>query len=163
MPKATDTKEVKDSEFIGRSLHGKKESNVFCDKGLIKWQQFYDSRLEENLSVDRIGDKQIDKGSLTYLHPLAVSRNPEPFQGWATIKVQKITTGKFACNVIPTPILDEENANNSNELHADIDRTNFRTEQLAYCLAVALSHAVNSIVKLNDNKAVVNVQVPKTA
>ncbi len=160
MPKATDTQEVKDTELIGRSLHGKKDSEVFCDRGFIKWQQFYDSRLDENLSVDRIGNKNIDRGSLLYLLPLAKKRMDKPFKGWAVIQVKKMRAGKRSFNIIPTPINDDENPDNSNELHADIDRQDFRSETLAYTLAVTLSHLVSEITNLSDNKKISKDSVP---
>jgi len=159
VPKATDTKEVKDTELIGRSLYGKRERDVFCDRGLVKWQQFYDSRLENDLSVDRIGNKQIDKGSLLYLLPLAENRKSEPFKGWAVIKVEKMRKGKLKIKVYPSPVNDDANPDNSNELHADVDRSNFRSETLAPILAAALSHLVSHIANIQDNQ-VLETSVP---
>lgn len=133
---------LNDPEFIGRALYSK--GSVYDVQKSVKWHHFYDSRLETDLSVDVIGNGGIESKRIKYLHPRALSRK-DHFKGWAAIKVKNTRQKKLDLMIYRDPI-NNEDPTKANKFHAQIDRGNFRTEQLATMLAIALSHLTSEVV-----------------
>lgn len=129
---------VEDTEIIGRSLHGSKATDAYSREWVIKWNQFYDSRLDDDLSVDRLGNYAVNIDHVEYLIPKMPFRKPATFQGWGVLDTgvlrqeQKLT-------VYVDPVVDS-NPLIENPLHAQISRTNHRDIEDAKDLAKVLAH-----------------------
>ena len=139
-----DRDEIKPSETIGRRVFG----NPFAGPGAkvperhFKITVFMDSRLDQDLSFDRLGERGVDRCVTGFLTPLGVDQGkilapPKEFSGWAAIPMAKLD---FA-TVRPSPTDDPYNP-----YHADLDRERFRerdhAEMLAFRLAVLAGTAI---------------------
>src|SRR5580698_8392009 len=77
---------------------------------------FMDTRVGEDVSLDRLGKSSIDKRVCNFLRPLAMRhaesfKEPREFRGWAVIRagfLSKPPGGRGQpVSVVPDPILDE--------------------------------------------------------
>ena len=141
-----DPDEVKPSESIGRRVFGKgwlAGPDAKGPQGYFKITIFMDSRLDQDLSFDRLGETGVDKRVTRFLTPLGVDQGqtltpPKEFSGWAAISMARLD---FA-TVRPTPT-DEP----CNPFHADLSREGFREKVQAETLAFRLAYlAGNEIV-----------------
>jgi len=123
-----DKNKVSDKEIIGRRVFGQKIFIAPRERGLFKMDIFYDTRLENELSFDRLGLKTVDKFLTTQCHQHGNMQN-KTFVGWATIKVSDLKK----LTIQPTPT--EENP-----YHADLSREGFRDPLSAELLAYRLAH-----------------------
>ena len=111
------TETVSDKVFIGRRAFG---NRVFAnDKAVLRYRidVFLDPR-KSDLSVDRLGIRQISDDIVAFLHPLCESmaaKGGTKFRGWARLKV-----GDLRACVRKTKATNEENP-----YHAEIDRSEF--------------------------------------
>jgi hypothetical protein len=139
--------EVGEKELIGRRLLdrvGKHRATTEEGRPLYDVGDFYEARLEDDLSVDRLGDPNAAVDTLRAITGLADQEAARPesnriFNGWATIRVQNVrfTGGVAQVNSSPTR---REDGTVENHWHADINRDGFREKALAYTLAAALHH-----------------------
>lgn len=141
-----DKNKVSDKEIIGRRLFGHKIFIAPRERGLFKMDIFYDTRLANDLSFDRLGLKTVDKDVVKFLtqqcHQHGSLQN-KTFVGWAAIKVsdsKKLT-------IQPTPT--EENP-----YHADLSREGYRDPLSAELLAYRLAHhasVLELVLPANEN------------
>lgn len=134
-----DPEKVGEKEILGR--------RVFTDRpfvggggrvpeGCFNLDIFFDTRLDDNLSFDRLGEGSPVKAVRKYLTPLAdaeaaLMRPPRPFSGWAPISMKQLTF----ITVIPDPREDPYNPYHA-ELSRDLYRAKAQAETLAFRLAV---------------------------
>ncbi|TGN99658.1 hypothetical protein PN36_35270 [Candidatus Thiomargarita nelsonii] len=88
-----DKKNVSDKEIVGRRVFGKKIFRAPRERGLFVPEIFYDTRLENDLSFDRLGLKKVDKDVVRFLTQQCYQHGDmqnKKFVGWATIKVSDI-------------------------------------------------------------------------
>jgi hypothetical protein len=139
-----DPNEIKPSETIGRRVLGKGFAGpgAKVPEGFFKITVFMDSRLNEDLSFDRLGERGVDKSVTKFLTPLGVDQGqtlapPQEFSGWAAIPMAKLNF----VTLRPTPT-DEPH----NPFHADLSREDFRgrsqAETLAFRLAILAGKAI---------------------
>jgi hypothetical protein len=113
-------------ECLGRAIDRKMGQFIYQgDKEVeIVADDFIDTRLDTDLSVDRIGLNHPDARVMSLLEPLAAkraSKRSRMFLGWAVLKAERILSRP---GVNPTPItLPEDEAN---PYHAEISRKDFR-------------------------------------
>ena len=137
--------EVDEKELIGRRLldrAGKERSTSEDGRPLYDVGDFYDTRLEDDLSVDRLGNPNPTLDTLREITKLADQEAGRPesnrvFIGWATIRVQKLRFPGWDAKVIASPTLREDGTV-ENHWHADIKRDGFREKAHAYALAATL-------------------------
>ncbi|WP_157735719.1 hypothetical protein [Granulosicoccus antarcticus] len=112
---------------------------VFDASDRLRVDHFYDNRLENDLSVDRLGEGQALAKVKVQLAPKAKEDNAaHPFKGWAGLKVKSLVVpAKTAVSLLPTPLVD-------NAYHADISREDYRTASAAYALAFRLREVSES-------------------
>lgn len=139
--------EIGKKELVGRRLLYKAgtERPTNEDGGpMLEAGDFYETRAEANLSVDRLGDPNPSRDTLRAITSLAdteVSRSEtnRVFNGWATIRVQDFRFTGWAAQIISTPKVREDGTV-ENPWHADVNRDGFREKAQAYALALALQH-----------------------
>ena len=130
-----DPDHVEDQEAIGRRVYSDK---ILRRDGRLRVDHFEDSRLDNDLSVDRLGNPNPMRAVKAYLAAKASAANPDrSFAGWAALRVSAIRNHKAPLEVIATPKED-------NEYHADICRDRFRDKVHAYNLAIRLKEAAES-------------------
>lgn len=139
--------EVSQKELVGRRLFGKANTGLPTDKGdrpLFRVDDFYETREEDDLSVDRLGDPNASRDTLRMITSLAdtdASRRDKKrvFNGWATIRVQKFRFPGWVAQITATPTMREDGSV-ENPWHANVNRDGFRGKAQAYALAIALQH-----------------------
>jgi len=142
---AVDRKKVSLKENLGRRVFLAKPYSDEA-KRLLKLSIFLDDRLEEDLSLDRLGVRQPDIAPVTAkLTPLAIAAGAkmapaQPFKGWAAFKMSELRP--LSVRADPNP--PEEP---TNEFHALLDRTDFRNEAQANTLAHRLRSHVYALVE----------------
>jgi hypothetical protein len=135
-----DKKRVSDKEIVGRRVFGKKIFREPRERGLFVPEIFYDTRLENDLSFDRLGLKKVDKDVVRFLtqqcHQHGDMQNKK-FVGWAAIKVSDIKKIKVSqlekLEIQATP-------SQENPYHADLPREGFRELVSAERLACQLAY-----------------------
>ena len=141
-----DPKAIGKGEVIGRRVL---KDPIFDDdlgqgqKGRLRLDHFYDNRLAENLSVDRLGRSgQPEKKIVNRVaniadeeHALAASPN---FHGWGALRAATLTQRSSA----PIPVLATPTV--QNPFHSDISRDKFRETQQAWALAYQLRDIVQN-------------------
>lgn len=135
---------VGDKELIGRRLL---ELPYTDEYGIfLKVNHFIDTRIEEDLSVDRLGETgSVNKKALRHLSRLSFRHaeiNSNSFFGWCTCRVGYLKT--FPYVVIASPDRTENDEKFWNHYHADISRSDHRNKRRAYELATALTHIFTS-------------------
>ena len=142
--------EVDEKELIGRRLldrAGKERATDEDGRPLYDVDDFYDTRLEEDLSVDRLGNPNATPDTLREITKLADQEAGRPessrvFIGWATIRVRNLRWPGWDAKegkVTASPTLREDGTV-ENHWHADINRDGFREKAQAYALATLLQH-----------------------
>ena len=139
--------EIGEKELVGRRLLDKTGAERPTDKDgrpLSEVGDFYETRAEDDLSVDRLGDPNPSQDTLRAITSLADmdALRPETkriFIGWATIRVQNFRFTGWVAKVIATPTMREDGTV-ENPWHADVDRGVFREKPQAYTFAVTLQH-----------------------
>lgn len=137
--------EVDEKELIGRRLldrAGKERATNEDGRPQYDVDDFYDTRLEGDLSVDRLGNPNPTLDTLREITQLAdyevtVPESNRVFIGWATIRVQNLRFPGWAARVAASPTLREDGTV-ENHWHADINRDGFREKAQAYALALTL-------------------------
>ena len=122
---------ITESEVIGRRLFRKSGTTNEEASKQYKWKDFYDSRLEEDLSVDRLGTPTIDGIGCNFLTGLACEEAENrklEFRGWAAIQNKKLKDAIIE----PRPIPE------INPFHGEILRDAVRDKMLSYYFACAL-------------------------
>lgn len=122
--------EVRKSEIVGRRVY---VAPIFDGDERLRVDHFFDNRLENDLSVDRLGEGQVVSKVKSHLAIKAGQDNSaHSFKGWAGLKVKSLVVpAKTAVSLLPTPLSD-------NVYHADISRKDYRTPAAAYALAFRL-------------------------
>ena len=138
--------EVDEKELIGRRLLdrvGKERATSEDGRPLYDVDDFYDTRLDHDLSVDRLGNPNATPDTLREVTKLADEETARPesnrvFIGWATIRVRNLRFPDWAARVTASPTRREDGTV-LNHWHADISRDGFReSKAYAYTLAVTL-------------------------
>lgn len=135
-PWTPDNNQVKPSEFVGRRIFGKSSDEVSSIE--LTPNMFFDSRLNEDLSLDRLGENKVNKEVVKQLTPLcdSAAQNmspPQTFFGWAAIQLKNMTRAK----VFPDPLtLERDKVENS--YHALIDRSSVRNKDAAFFFSRSL-------------------------
>jgi hypothetical protein len=104
---------------------------------------FYDSRLEEDLSVDRLGNPNPSRETLAAITRIAdaeaTSRiRDNVFVGWFAINLKDFKFPGWIARIVAKPTRNE-NATLSNHWHAEVSRDGFRAKAQAYALAFTLT------------------------
>ena len=139
--------EIDEKELVGRRLFDKVgTARATGENGspLYKVGDFYESRAEEDFSVDRLGDPNPALDTLRTLTGLADKEASRPetnrtFNGWCTIRVQNFRFTGWVAQITASPIFSE-NGTGENLWHADVNRDGFRDKAQAYTFAVTLQH-----------------------
>lgn len=146
-----DTK-VGDGEIIGRRIFRDSVLTRQQDRGqevTIRMDHFYDNRLIENLSVDRLTQSgSPNRKVLSFLRPLAnAAQQQSEFYGWGALKVRSLRDfrGEKITEVLATPVVNDP-SQSDNPYHADISREDFREKKQAYALAIMLAQMANEDV-----------------
>lgn len=137
--------EVHEKELIGRRLldrAGKERATSEDGHPLYDIEDFYDTRLKADLSVDRLGNPNATPDTLREITKLADQEVGRPesnrvFIGWAAIRVQNLRFPGWDAKVAASPTLREDGTV-ENHWHADIKRDGFREKRHAYALAATL-------------------------
>ena len=127
---------ISDKETVGRRVFGSDMSGT-KDKPTFGYKLFLDDRLEDDISVDRLGIKAPEikhHEEITALGNAHGRRRqpPRTFRGWAQIKVSDLSMFKYAVNA--TPAHEEEN-----KYHAEVSRDGHRTIETARSMAFLLA------------------------
>jgi hypothetical protein len=133
-----DPNKIGGSEVLGR--------RVFTDKpfvgprgrvpeGCFNLDIFFDTRLEDDLSFDRLGDGSPLKAVRKFLTPVANAqaesmRPARPFSGWASITMKRLGF----VSVTPAPTEEPYNP-----FHAELSRALYRDKTQAETLAFRLA------------------------
>ena len=128
--------EIKKSEILGRRVY---KSPVLDNDNRLRVDHFFDTRTENDLSVDRLGEGSVIKKVTVLVAKKAGDANPEQtFFGWAGLKAKSLTVpAKTALTLLATPKID-------NDYHGDISREDFRKDAAAYSLAIRLRESSES-------------------
>jgi len=121
------------NEVIGRRLF---ESSAASSLRPLSTQHFMDSRVDEDLSVDRLGDTGVNKvvcRSLTSEADAEAAKRSKSFHGWASIRCKDLKKA----NVKPVPITLAEHGTD-NPYHAEIDRSLVRDATMQHYFAAHL-------------------------
>lgn len=132
-----DLSTIKNSELIGRRLFEPLEFEPIGSVQRAKYRldDFLDNRLQQDLSVDRLGENQPHRPTVRFLTRLAdgaAAERKKTFHGWASIRVKDLKK----LSVRPSPV--EAPADKANPYHAGIDRTQVRESLIAYHVAVSI-------------------------
>jgi len=137
---------VADSEVVGRRIFDDPLFNGSLSQGTpfkLRVDHFFDKKLEEDLSVDRLGRSGSSEAAAKRLtgklaQDEAVKRTKSvAFLGWGVMRVKSLRTSKMfkgALDVLPKPITEEPR----NPYHAEITRAAYRQEIHAWGLAASL-------------------------
>ena len=130
---------IKDNEIIGRRLFGTQGWKVSDAAFTVELAHFYDTRLDLDLSVDRLGMGNVENNRAQKLTELAdgeaAERRPSTtFEGWAGIMARDLTFPGWNKEVYP---VDDPKGKNSH--HAEIKRDNFRQKAQAYTFATVMA------------------------
>ena len=128
----TPPNEVSKKEVVGRRAFG---SRVFeKEKGPFRLRYkinvFLDSK-DGDLSVDRLGVRHVEEDVLQFLYPLCnaiAAKGNTKFQGWA----------QFLVSDLPMRVTKTESIGENNPYHAEIDRSNHRSEEAQRSFAFEL-------------------------
>jgi hypothetical protein len=116
---------ISEKELIGRRLFSDQKAPHALVDGLsgLDLNHFLDNRPQ--LSIDRLGRANVEKGVLSFLRKLAqnASNNfkpPKRFDGWVGISVKHLTQNKKLClELVSSPI--ENPPEEKNEFHAHFE------------------------------------------
>jgi hypothetical protein len=126
---------VKPAEVIGRRIFGK-DPTTPLDIHLVNPNLFYDTRFEEDLSLDRLGEGQPHKSAVNHLTracDVAATEQATHFVGWVAAQCKNI---KFE-HVRPDPLTIEKDGID-NPFHALLDRSSAREKVQAWRLSRSL-------------------------
>lgn len=126
---------VRQSELIGRRVFDKEQRSVPNIREL-KYNIFLDTRYEDDLSVDRLGDGQPHRPTVTFLTGLcdaAAASQKQEFLGWVATQRKHV---KFE-EINPDALTIEEHGI-ANPYHALIDRSRAREKGQAFHLSRSL-------------------------
>ncbi|MGO8093254.1 hypothetical protein [Rhizobium leguminosarum] len=126
---------VKPAEVIGRRIF-EKDPAAPLDIHLVNPNHFYDTRFEEDLSLDRLGEGQPHKSAIRHLTPAcdnAAAEQSMHFVGWVAAQRKHL---KFE-DVRPDPLTLERDGV-ENPFHALLDRANAREKVQAWRLSRSL-------------------------
>jgi hypothetical protein len=139
-PPEIDEKELVGRRLLDRASKERPKNEEGCP--LCDINDFYDTRLEDDLSIDRLGNPNPTLDTLREITKLADQEAGRPgsnrvFIGWATIRVQLLRFPGWDGKVIASPTRHEDRTV-ENHWHADIKRDVFREKAHAYALAATL-------------------------
>lgn len=117
-------------------------------KGRLRVDHFYDTRVEEDLSFDRLGKQgNPDPRVVNLLKRLAnaeADNEGKPFEGWAYVVKRHLKKPTEDNELDIRPDDDSE----ENPYHALLARDDYRERRLAYLLAIYLVHIFEEKGKL---------------
>lgn len=107
-------------------------------KYVIRYDHFYDTRLSENLSLDRLGSAgNPSKKVIAFLKAKAdreASQRNTRFEGWAYLLAKHFKLLEKPLPLRPSPVSGPL----ENPYHADLQRDSYREKKDAYLLALHL-------------------------
>lgn len=132
---------IQPTEIVGRRLLAKTYKDwptLGPPNGQLKLsaEAFEDSRLDEDLSLDRLGTSNPVKTvvrRLTVVADAEAAKTFKSFFGWVAIAARDLKNS----TLVPSPLSIEEHGID-NPFHADIDRSGFRERAQAFHLSVSL-------------------------
>lgn len=154
-PEAPKVVKVNDNEIIGRRLQ--KDHLIRAESPVkYRWDTFYDSRIETDLSVDHIGTEGNDKIGRRLVNEVSkiaqkdfeLERKGE-LMGWAALKRKNIN--RF--DVVRTPVSEAERPENPNPHHCEIIRSEHRNIAAARSLSYELTALAEEYDKFVRAKA----------
>ena len=139
--------EIAGSEIVGRRLMDKtsvQRGTNNAGRPLFQLNDFYESRLADDLSVDRLGDRNPSRETLKKITSLADAdantRQPAfTFSGWAKIRVEIFCFPGWTAKIIAAPTQNAA-GDIDNRWHAEVSLEGFREKASAYAHAAALQH-----------------------
>ncbi|MBA1144592.1 hypothetical protein [Mesorhizobium neociceri] len=135
-PVSIDPTEIVGRRLLAKTYKGWPSQNPTRENLKLSPEAFQDTRLGEDLSVDRLGLQNPVKTVVRRLSALASEeayRASKEFHGWIAMAVQDLKGVK----VFPTPLTIEKDGVD-NPFHADIDRSLAREQGQAFHLSVSL-------------------------
>lgn len=136
------------NDFIGRRVYTS-DISIDGESVKIRWKAFFDKRLEEDLSVDHLGNNAVFGINRGHCRHLAEGENGievMTFEGWGGLKVSRLEDRHHAVIARPTMPPDEDNP-----YHCEISRQNHRdrpaAESLAFELVLLCSDTLGFIPK----------------
>ena len=122
-------KPIGSNEHLGRRLFdepilaGAQDQKPYVG---LDYRHFEEKRIGDDVSLDRLGRTCVEKSIVRYLLPLAMSaaestHETKIFHGWSVLKAQILRCPprpklpKF--EVVPSPVLDQENVKNIYHAH----------------------------------------------
>ena len=125
---------ISPTEWLGRRMFGSpSKAAIKSLEDLTSTEAFIDTRVDDDLSLDRLGDPNIAKSAVAELTPLAdaeASANKKTFNGWFACRQRDL---KYVA-VKPSPLNFAEHGID-NPYHAEIVRDNVRASDLQHYLA----------------------------
>lgn len=122
-----DQSNIDKKEVIARRIFRSDPNSLFDDVSKLKFDDVHDTRLDENISVDRLGINSPNRSAKQFVTRLADSiaaSRSKSFVGWAAIVRDRLP----AVDVRPVPITEEDI---ENIFHAEIMRSDFRKKNQA--------------------------------
>lgn len=124
---------ISDKEIVGRRAFGE-DKHIFAraDRSQYRIDVFLDTRLETDLSFDRVGIRKAEEAVLAFLTPLCREHGTTQgkcFRGWLQIPVREL--GRL-------PILPKKSVGEMNPYHAELSRDDHRKLEAARSLAFRL-------------------------
>lgn len=134
-------------EVVGRRLlNDVGELRPENDNGEPKltFKDFHETRPDEDLSVDRLGDPNPSRGTLTAIttvadEEVAETKRPQSFLGWATIRVKDFSFPGWIAEIEARPTFRSDGSQ-KNRWHAEVNRDGYRDRGQSYALAITLQH-----------------------
>ena len=141
---------IGDNEPLGRRIFDDDLWRDALAQGMahiFRPDHFYDNRLEEDLSFDRLGMSGNPQAIvLSFLNALAhaeAENRGKDHAGWGWVLRKNLRdSDRAVLKVRPSPIIDDPDSPD-NPYHADLLRENHRTKQQANYLALQLAHLFN--------------------
>ena len=127
-------------ELLGRRLFGREGWD--SSRPLFDFTHFIDTRLELDLSVDRLGVGNVESKRIRSLTPTAdaegaARKPPTTFDGWAAIFLKDLNFPGWVADVRPTKVVGSDKA--LNEFHSEISREGFRQKAQSYTFATMMA------------------------
>jgi hypothetical protein len=154
-----DKNKISDKEILGRRAFGQgfeTAEGAKVPKGHFRLDVFWEDRLNEDLSLDRLGLKEPNPSVLRHLDPICLAhaqRKKKPFLGWAGLRAADIA--KLPVRPSEDPVYKDQNP-----YHADLVLDDFRSKALMETLAFRLVHHAQRIGLI---ARIPNIYVPSEA
>ncbi|MUZ65355.1 hypothetical protein [Agrobacterium vitis] len=135
MPPWKPGEKVDSKELVGRRIF--ESAHRSPEKSALSPNIYFDTRLAEDLSLDRLGHGQSDKRVLKHITPLADEAGRaqgKVFNGWAATRAGPLS--KLAA--MKSDPMEAERDGIDNPYHALVDREHYRVREAAYALSRAL-------------------------